>query len=407
MQNEIPRLNALLEDIKPEALRLLERMVGINSFTANAAGVDAVGKVTAEAFEALGLEAEFVKSDVPGQGHHLYLAKRSSAGPRVLLVTHLDTVFPPEEEVANHFRWEPAVHEGRIYGPGTIDIKGGTALIWMMLRAVRELYPELWQSTDWLVAANAAEEVLSQDFARHTSARCPDGAVAVLVFEGGPVIEGRHHFVAARKGRAEYRITVRGRGAHAGSAFGEGVNAVTALAPFITQAAALSNASKELTVNVARVEGGTVLNRVPHEAMFELEMRAYEPEHLCRAGDVLRSWSKSGLPEIEVTCVGESPAWPANDENLKLALHWTQAAEKLGLEILPSRRGGLSDANYLCHLGPTLDGLGPSGGNAHCSERSEDGSKVPEYLQPDTLVPKAAINVLALVGLLCGAVTGK
>lgn len=400
MDDRTQRLNAKLEELRPQALVLLERMVGINSFTTNATGVDAVGQVTAEAFAELGFTAEFVPSDHPLQGHHLFLRKEKPGAPRVLLVTHLDTVFPPEEEEANGFRWQPSPHEGRIYGPGSIDIKGGTVLLWMMLHALREIAPQVWEQTDWLIAANAAEEVLSRDFAQHTSERCAEGALAVLVFEGGPVIDGRHHFVAARKGRAEYRITARGRGAHAGSAFGEGVNAVTALAPLITSAAALSSTSKELTVNVARVEGGTVLNRVPHEAAFELEMRAYEPEHLQRAGEMLKSWARAGLPEIEVTCLGESPAWPADERNLKLAAHWTTAAQQLGLEILPSRRGGLSDANYLCHLGPTIDGLGPSGGNAHCSERSADGSKVPEYLQPETLVPKAAINVLALLSLL-------
>ena len=62
-------------------------------------------------------------------------------------------------------------------------------------------------------------------------------------------------------------------------------------------------------------------------------------------------------------------------------------------------RGGLSDANYLCHLGPTLDGLGPAGANAHCSERSADGSKVPEFVETDSFVPKAAMNVAALLGM--------
>jgi glutamate carboxypeptidase len=77
-----------------------------------------------------------------------------------------------------------------------------------------------------------------------------------------------------------------------------------------------------------------------------------------------------------------------------------QAAEQLGLRTKLTKRGGLSDANYLCHLGPTLDGLGPNGANAHCSERSADGTKIPEYLEPASLVPKAAMNVLALMRLL-------
>ena len=80
-------------------------------------------------------------------------------------------------------------------------------------------------------------------------------------------------------------------------------------------------------------------------------------------------------------------------------LDWHEAAAKMGLKALSVPRGGLSDANHLWRLGPTLDGLGPSGGNAHCSERSADGSKLPEYLEAGTLAPKAVMNALALAGL--------
>ena len=73
-----------------------------------------------------------------------------------------------------------------------------------------------------------------------------------------------------------------------------------------------------------------------------------------------------------------------------------------GHQQLHGQRGGLSDANYLCDLGPTLDGLGPSGANAHASERSADGTKVPEYVDVPSFVPKAALNALAIVALVQG-----
>jgi glutamate carboxypeptidase len=72
----------------------------------------------------------------------------------------------------------------------------------------------------------------------------------------------------------------------------------------------------------------------------------------------------------------------------------------MNLPAMTVHRGGLSDANYLCHLGPTLDGLGPSGANAHCSERSSDGRKVPEYVDLSSFVPKATLNLLAIERLL-------
>lgn len=403
MNDPAAELTSALTQLRPQALVWLEKMVGINSFTTNREGINELGRLTAEAFADLGFTAAQSPSGVTEHGSHLFLYRHRPGAPRLLLVTHLDTVFPPEEEKRNHFHWLPSPSEGRIYGPGTIDIKGGTVLIWMMLHALKQCAPEVFENTDWLIAANSAEEVMSQDFAQQTTERCPDGAAAVLVFEGGPVIDGRHHIVVARKGRAEYRVTARGRGAHAGSAFQEGVNAVTALAPLMTEAAAMSHAARELTVNVARVEGGTVLNRVPHEAFFELEMRAYDPRHLREAGGALRRFAAQGSPggaSIEVTCLGESPGWPADARNLALAQHWHHAAAKLGLDVLPTQRGGLSDANYLCHLGPTLDGLGPSGANAHCSERSADGGKVPEYLEPASLVSKATLNALAILDFL-------
>jgi len=397
------RLLEHLSARQEEALEWLQRMVAINSFTSNVDGVNALGRLTAECFAELGFSAEQVPSSDAGQGSHLYLSRPKAGAKRVLLVSHLDTVFPPEEELRNDFRWQPMPDEGRVYGPGTIDIKGGTILIWMLLHALRECAPEAYESTDWLIALNAAEEVMSRDFAASTTARCPELVAGVLVFEGGPVENGDYHLVTARKGRAEYRVTAHGRGAHAGSAIEKGINAIVALSEVLPRVAALQNLDQALTVNIGTVQGGTVLNRVPHEAVAELEMRAYEPELLEAAGEALRALghpSTDTMAGIEVQGLGLSPAWPCDERTLALVQCWEAAAKEMGVGVKLVKRGGLSDANYLCHLGPTIDGLGPAGGNAHCSERTADGSKLPEFIEPATLVPKAALNALAILRLL-------
>jgi glutamate carboxypeptidase len=381
-----------------ETLRWLERMVGINSFTTNIDGVNSLGQLTAECFASLGFEARQVPSREAEHGSHLYLGRGPRSQRPVLLVTHLDTVFPPEEEQRENFRWQPEPSAGRIYGPGTVDIKGGTMLLWLMLHGLRQVAPEVFEQTHWLIAANSAEEVMSRDFAARTAEHCPQGAQAVLVFEGGPIAKGQYHLVTARKGRALYRLEAHGKAAHAGSAHHEGLNAIVALTPAIQAAAALTDYAADLTVNVGTVSGGTVLNRVPHQAHAELEMRAYDPALLEQAGARLLALQDEVL---RVSCLGLSPAWPGKDAaSGLLAEHWTRAAGQLGLAPLLVSRGGLSDANYLCQLGPTLDGLGPSGGNAHCSERSADGSKLPEYVEPASFVPKAAMNILALLDML-------
>jgi glutamate carboxypeptidase len=133
------------------------------------------------------------------------------------------------------------------------------------------------------VAASASEEVVASDFARLTRERCPHGALAVLVFEGGPCRDGVFDLVTARKGRVELEIKCEGRAAHAGSNHREGRNAVVALAAVLPRIAALSDETKNLTVNIATIQGGTVLNRVPHEAVAGLEMRAFQPEVLLEA----------------------------------------------------------------------------------------------------------------------------
>ncbi|MBN8247074.1 MAG: hypothetical protein J0L84_06480 [Verrucomicrobia bacterium] len=92
----------------------------------------------------------------------------------------------------------------------------------------------------------------------------------------------------------------------------------------------------------------------------------------------------------------ETRSWPRNPATDGLITHFQEAATLLGERVEPESRGGLSDGNALWDHVPTLDGLGPSGDNDHCSERSPDGSKLPEFVDLDSFVPKAAINALAI-----------
>lgn len=395
-------LTAFAENLLPEALRLLRRLVEINSFTANAAGVNLVAEKTAEIFAELGFESEFSPCATEGTGNHVFLRRRGAGGDPVVLVTHSDTVFPAEEEAKNDFRWDERPAEGRIYGPGVIDNKGGTLLIWMILRLLKEQMPEVFEQTHWLIASNAAEEITGADFADQTATRCGGKAKAILVFEGGPVDERGWHIVTSRKGRSTWKLSVEGKAAHAGSQHAVGINAIDALALTLPSIATWTNAAEDRTVNIGYIAGGTVVNRVPHEALAEWECRAVTPAALAAADAFFTSLSgkASNGATLNSELTGHTSPWPGGDEVQALFGHWQVAAAQMGLQALSVPRGGLSDANHLWQLGPTLDGLGPWGGNAHCSERSADGSKLPEYLETSSLVPKAVMNVLALSTLL-------
>ena len=392
----------------PDYLDLLHQMVSTNSFTANAGGVNRLGEMTAAAFSRLGFQAEFVQSVNPQFGRHLFL-HRPAATPRraIAMISHLDTVFPPEEELANGFFFQ---QDGdRIYGPGVVDIKGGTVMMYMVLEALQQFHPELFESTSWLLGLDASEETLSDDFGALCRQRIPPEALACLIFEGGTPDAAAFPLVTSRKGRAEFLVTAQGRGAHAGNYHKQGANAIVQLSEAIQRIAAFTDYAQQLTFNVGYVTGGSVSNRVPHYAEAQLEMRAFTPQAFQAGVEKMHSLNglstvasqSDGFPcQVSVQMVSSSTPWPPNPATERLFELWGTAAAGLGQRIKPEARGGLSDGNLLWEHVPVLDGLGPCGGNAHCSERSTDGLKEPEYALISTFVPKALLNIEAIV-LLC------
>ncbi len=399
-------LKGFLNDQLPNALELLRQMVNINSFTDNRDGVNRLGRFTAECFQPLGFTAGFVPSANPAWGNHLVLTRRGRSSRNIAMVSHLDTVFPPEEEARNQFRWQP---EGDlIFGPGTVDIKGGTVMMWLVLSALRAHAPTIFEDLGWKLILNSSEECFSPDFGDVCRREFDGGTMAALVFEG----EGREgkegQMVVARKGRGTWRVTVHGRGAHAGGKHDHGVNAVVQLGLTLQRVAALTDYSRDLTFNIGTVRGGTVLNRVPHEAVAEGEFRTFTAEVHARAKAQLLALAGPGEVRsptdgygcrVEVEVLDECRPWPRNDGTDGLFECWRQTGQELGTPVGAEARGGLSDGNLIWDAVPTLDGLGPWGDNDHCSERSPDGSKLPEFIEVSSIVPKALLNAVAIIKL--------
>jgi len=407
MQESAP-LREYLEKQLPAALEMLRQMVGINSFTGNRDGVNRLACFTAECFAPLGFTAENVPSYNKAWGEHLVLTRRGRSDRSIAMVSHLDTVFPPEEEERNDFRWLP---EGdRIFGPGTHDIKGGSVMIWLLVSALQSLAPKLFEDITWKLIWNSSEECYSPDFGELCRARFDSGTLAALVFESEGRAGKSSRMVVARKGRGTWRVTVSGRGSHAGGKHDHGANAIVQLGRTVQRIAALTDYTRGLTVNVGTICGGTVLNRVPHEAVAEGEFRTFTPEAFAYAKSSLLALAGKGevhspadgyVCEVKVEVLTESSPWPRNAATDGLYKVWKQAADELGLAVDCEERGGLSDGNMLWDAVPTLDGLGPWGDNDHCSERSADGAKLPEFVEVSGFVPKALLNVTAIQKL-CG-----
>ncbi len=402
------KLQSYFEERLPAYVDMLSRMVEINSFTANPAGVNALGDMTAEYFHSLGFEAERRPSVHPTFGSHLILARRGTSDRTIGLVSHLDTVFPAAEEVRNDFSWR--IEGDRLYGPGAVDIKGGTVLIYMMLQAIHEFAPEVFEDITWLVLLDAAEESDGEDFGRLCLEQLPaDRTLACLVFEGGKLNGDGARIVVARKGMAVFRVNVEGKAAHAGTSHAQGANAIVQMAHIIGQIAGLTDYERHITFNAGTIAGGTVVNRVPHFATAMVEMRAYSTEVfeqgierlLALADQPPVSNSADGYGcRVTIDLVRTMPPWNHNEATRRLFDIWREVGSTIGIQVHPEARGGLSDGNYLWGRLPTLDGLGASGNNAHCSERSPDGSKDQEYASRSSFVPKAILNTLALLRLI-------
>ena len=391
----------------PEYLASLRQMVEINSFTANAPGINQLGQLTANLFAELGFTPEFIQSAIPHYGKHLVLTRNGRTSKTIGLVSHLDTVFPAHEEERNDFHWR---EEGdRIYGPGTVDIKGGTVLMYMMLHALCQHAPEQFEAVNWVILIDASEEAEAEDFGRLCIERLegPD-TLACLIFEGGSKVKDTYQIVVARKGMAIFQVLAKGRASHAGSFHPNGANAVVQMAHTILKLAAITDYQRQVTVNVGTMRGGVVTNRVPHEAESWLEMRTFKPEVFAETVDQIlalngQSDVASSLDgyacSVTVNLYRKTPPWARNEATDCLFEVWQKAGADLEFTILPEERGGLSDGNHFWQRIPSIDGLGPSGGNAHCSERSEDGSKDQEYVLVSSFVPKATLNTMAVLHL--------
>jgi glutamate carboxypeptidase len=391
----------------PSMLEFLRQMVAINSFTENAPGINRLGAHIAAHFAPLGFTALYEPAGHVGFGNHLVLTRRAvPEAPTVALISHLDTVFTEEEEHRNDFKWRE--DGARIYGPGTNDIKGGTALLHLTLSALSEVAPAVFAGTNWVVLLNACEEVISEDFGLLCRAHLPADTRAALIFEAdGGEHEQDVSVVTARKGRATFRVTVSGRAAHAGGQHHRGANAVAQLAKVVTALEGLTDYGAGLTVNVGSIQGGTVTNRVPHFASADLEMRAFDPGAYSTAKRAILAWNREGdvgaadfRCRITVEMTNETVPWPRNPGSRRLLELWQTAGHDLGLDVRNEERGGLSDGNVLWDFCPTLDGLGPRGESCHCSEMNAAEGKEQEWVDVTSFVPKTVLNVTALLRLL-------
>jgi glutamate carboxypeptidase len=367
----------------PAYLEDLARLVNIDCGSYTPEGVNEVGRWTASFLSELGADID-IRPDPGGQfGNTVVGTFHGQAdGPRVLLIGHMDTVFDPGTVAERPFRIDGEI----AHGPGVTDMKSG---LLAGLYAIKALNAELgglpFEQLTFI--ANPDEEIGSPTSVVHIREAAAD-VDACLVLE---CARANGDIVSARKGILDTRLTVHGRAAHAGVEPEKGRSAILEAARLVRELHALNGRWPGVSVNVGKIAGGTRPNVVPERCDLEVDVRATTIEGLAEVEAAIRELAAT--TEVPDTTIEANVmvAWQPMEKlarSGRLVEHAQSVAERLGFSVQDTATGGASDANTTSGMGvPSLDGLGPIGGNDHSPA---------EYLDLDSIVPRTAL----LAGLL-------
>jgi glutamate carboxypeptidase len=348
---------------------LLKRLVETESPSHDKAAVDRVGAIVADEARKLGASIEIVHNQATGD--HV-ISRWSAPTPQplslksILLLCHMDTVFPLGTLSKMPYREA----DGKIFGPGTLDMKSGIVI---SLAAIEEVLKH--GITRPITLMCTSDEEIGSGTSRAVIESLAKESELVLVLESA-LVDGS--LKTWRKGVGEFWVKTRGRAAHAGGDHEKGRNAIEEMAHQVIAIQKLTDYSKQTTLNVGVIHGGTVSNVVPEECTVQVDVRVMQPGEWER----LEAEMNKLKPVLDGTSVEISgdlnrPPMPF-DERMKAAFEKAKSiATRIGIELKAGGTGGSSDANFVAPLGiPVMDGLGAVGEGFH-SER--------EYIFADSL----------------------
>ena len=365
------QIRSWLSSQRDAMLSLMEKVVNIDSGSYDKAGVDAVGEVFEEFFKSHSIEVERLPRDVSGD-----IFRAGIPGPGnapIVLMGHRDTVFSKGEAARRPF----TIRDGRAYGPGVTDMKGGLVLNAFVLAA----FKKFGGNPAPLVALLTSDEEIGSPQSRGVIEETARGARAVYNAEPG---RPNGNVVSQRKGGVFMVMDVIGKAAHSGGNFERGHSAINALAHKTLAIAALTDLSIGVTLNVGLVSGGQSVNTVAPTATGEIDMRYARPADRDRIFAAIEKITAtehvpgtSATPRIK----GEFLPLEHTAGNAGLLDIYQKAAKRAGLALEGEATGGCADSGFTSAVGtPTLCATGPVGGSAHSPE---------EYLEVESVVPRA------------------
>jgi glutamate carboxypeptidase len=351
---------------KPESIALLEEMVSMESPSYDKELTDRFVQFLAGKFQEIGGDVDIVPA--AKVGNHLRVKFSDASTHRVLLLGHTDTVWTAGEIAKRPFK----IENGRATGPGVFDMKAGILLMWMAMRALKARPVTILLNSDEEIGSSSSRSLIESE-----ASQCR----AVLVLE--PSLPGGA-LKTARKGVGRFTVKAIGRAAHAGIDPGKGVNAVEEISRQILKLQQMTDSTRNTTVTVGVVQGGTRPNVVPAEAAAEIDVRIASIDEAGRIAAMIKALSPE-LPGARLEIRGgiNRPPMERNTETDRLFGAAREIAAEFGLDLKEGSTGGASDGNFTSAIGiPTLDGLGAIGGGAHA---------IDEWIEIDSLPQRAAL----------------
>jgi glutamate carboxypeptidase len=339
-----------------KVVETIREFVTIESPSDNKLAADRMGALLAARFETLGGRAHVHRAEGFGDSVQIDFPGREKIKP-VLLLGHFDTVYPLGTLATMPCR----VADGRLYGPGALDMKSGIALMFYAIEALHRWHAGLPRPVTVFLVSD--EEVGSYSSRKITEALAKESAGVLVLEPAGP----RGSVKTARKGVGEYILNVKGVAAHAGLDPGTGHSAIVELARQITAVSKMNDLRRGLSVNPGVIRGGTRTNVIAAEATVEIDVRiknAKQAAPLDRKFRALKPFDKHCKLIVE----GGVNRLPMERTKGVVALYRkAQAiAKHIDWKLEEAAVGGGSDGNFTAGMGiPTLDGMGGVGEGAH------------------------------------------
>jgi glutamate carboxypeptidase len=394
MQNLASSERSALERIEHDPmLAQVQHWAATNSGSGNLTGLKATAAMLADSFASLPGElqlkapapVERVRSDgtieTVEHGSHLVLTVRPEAPTQLLFTGHMDTVFGADHSFQEQ-RW---LEDGILNGPGVADMKGGISVMLAALTAA-ERAPD-FDRVGYQVMINSDEEVGSPSSAPLIS-ELARGKLAALTYE--PALPDGT-LAGERAGSGNFSIIFTGKSAHAGRNPDEGRNAILAAADLALRLKSLSR--EGLSVNPAKIEGGSPNNVVPDHAVLRVNFRPKTPAIVVETEKLLRNMVAEIAREhgISVHLHGSfgRPPKPIDEGAAKLFSLVKTCGADLGLDVAWKSTGGVCDGNNIAACGvPVVDTMGVRGGSIHSAD---------EFLITESLVERARLSALTIM----------